>query len=121
MAAARILLVEDEALVSFAIEATLADAGYEVVTVRDGAAALVEFERDPARFHCILTDVRMPGRLTGWDVADRARELRPDIPVIYTTGDTDEEWATRGVPGSSVLSKPFKLDDAVSKISQALK
>lgn len=115
----RILLVEDEALISYAFEAMLTDAGYDVLTAPDGKSALSELERDSARFDCLITDIRMPG-MDGWSVAKRARELRPDLPVIYTTGDSDDEWMAKGVSDSSVLNKPFKLDDAVIRVAEVL-
>lgn len=119
MPSQRILLVEDEVLISFAFEAVLTDAGYDVLTAPDGPSALAELERDPARFDCLITDIRLPG-MDGWSVAKRVRELRPDLPVIYTTGDSHDEWGTRGVSDSSVLKKPFKLDDAVTHVGEVL-
>ena len=44
---------------------------------------------------------------TGWDVARRARELCPTLPVLYVTGDSEHEWAAQGVPSSTVIPKPF--------------
>lgn len=119
MPSQRILLVEDEALIAFAFEAMLADAGYDVITTADGRSALAELERDPARFDCLITDIRMPG-MDGWSVAKRARELRPDLPVIYTTGDSFGEWMAKGVSYSSLLKKPFKLEDAVARVGEVL-
>jgi two-component system, OmpR family, response regulator len=119
MADARILLVEDEALVSMALEAMLEDAGYRVIVAPDGAAALAEFQREPWQFDCLITDIWMPG-MDGWTVAERVREVRPGIPVIYTTGDSDDEWRIRGVPNSTVLNKPFALDDAIAQVADAI-
>lgn len=58
--------------------------------VPDGAAALAEFQREPWQFDCLITDIWMPG-MDGWTVAGRVRDVRPGIPVIYTTGDSDDE------------------------------
>jgi hypothetical protein len=44
---------------------------------------------------------------TGWDVAKRAREIVPTIPVVYMTGDGVVEWTSKGVPYSLLLTKPF--------------
>lgn len=51
--------------------------------------------------------MHLKGAVSGWEVAVRARELKPDLPVVYVTGDSGHEWASRGVPGSVVVSKPF--------------
>lgn len=120
MAGERILLVEDEALVAFALEAALLDAGYQVSYASDGTAALSNFEKDPGNFHCLITDIRMPG-IDGWMVAKRVREVRPSLPVIYITGDSQAEWAAKGVLNSTVLTKPFRLDEAASGVAKALR
>ena len=65
-------------------------------------------------------DINVPGRLDGWDVAKRARELRPDIPVIYMTGLAADDWASRGVPNSLLLQKPFALAQIVTAVAQML-
>jgi CheY-like chemotaxis protein len=49
----------------------------------------------------------MPGKLNGGDLARRARELQPLLPVIYMTGDSAAAWRSQGVPGSVLLQKPF--------------
>jgi CheY-like chemotaxis protein len=102
-----VLIVEDEPLVSMAIEDAVSDAGFEFVAVSTGDAAILELEQDPTRFSAVLTDVRMPGTATGWDVAHRARELCPTMPVIYMTGDSAYLWTAHGVPNSVLLQKPF--------------
>jgi CheY-like chemotaxis protein len=54
----------------------------------------------------LFTDIRMPGRLTGWDVAEQARTLRPGLPVIYATGYSED--APRLVPGARFFKKPYR-------------
>jgi CheY-like chemotaxis protein len=68
----------------------------------------------------LVTDIELGGRLTGWDVAQRARELKPDLPVIYMTGNSGDEWASRGVPNSVLITKPFAPAQIVTAVSQAL-
>ena len=119
MTAARILLVDDEVLITMAVEAALEDAGYEVTTVSNGDTALALFERDPHKFDCLVTDVRMPGT-DGWKLANRVRELRPGVPVIYMTGDSEVEWQAKGVADSNVLAKPFNLKEAVALVVDAV-
>lgn len=57
----------------------------------------------------------MPGQ-TGWALARRARELQPEIAVIYMTGDSAHEWTQQGVPESVLISKPFRHAQLVMAI-----
>lgn len=59
------------------------------------------------KYRALITDINMPGPLKGWDVARQARELIPDIPVIYMTADAAHQWSSMGVPNSLLLRKPF--------------
>ena len=102
-----VLIVEDDNLVSMAIEDLVELAGFATLTARSGDEAISELEKDTNRFCAILTDIRMPGRRSGWDVARVAREILPTMPMIYMTGDSTAEWAARGVPNSVLLQKPF--------------
>ncbi|MGA0601555.1 response regulator [Caulobacter sp. KR2-114] len=112
-----ILVVEDEPLILDVLQAVLTDGGYEVVKAQDGAAALAVIEADVARFRAIITDVRLGSGPDGWAIAARAREIAPHLPVVYMTGDSTHEWASKGVPGSVVLSKPFAPAQLVTTVS----
>jgi len=100
-----LLVVEDEALVRELIVLELEDAGYAVVEAEDGPTAirLLETHDDIA---LLFTDIRLPGGLTGWDIAEKARVLRPGLPVIYTTGFSSDEL--RLVAGAHFLKKPYR-------------
>jgi CheY-like chemotaxis protein len=100
-----VLLVEDEALVRSMIADELLDAGYLVIEASDGQGALEMLTKQPS-VDLLFTDIRMPGGLSGWDVAEQARVLRPDIPVIYATGFS--EAAPRLVPGARFFKKPYR-------------
>lgn len=102
-----VLIAEDEALISLVLADDLSDAGFETIVVATAQEAISEMELDPSRFCALLTDIRMPGKGNGWDVARRARELQSMIPVIYMTGDSAEQWRAQGVPGSVLFQKPF--------------
>jgi len=68
----------------------------------------------------LITDINLPGKLSGWEAAKRARELNPDIPVIYMTGAAADDWASRGVPNSLLLQKPFAPAQIVTAVAQML-
>ena len=100
-----VLLVEDEELVRLVIGDELRDAGYEVVEASNGTEAL-DMLNNGAAVDLLFTDIRMPGELSGWDVAERARSVRPDIPVIYASGFSDDQQ--RIVPGAYYFKKPYR-------------
>ena len=105
-----ILVVEDEALLQEAVCATLVDAGFEVVKSSNGEDAIRMLDAPDAAFLAPLTDVNLaPGKLTGWDVARRARHLNPDLPVVYMTGAGGQEWSSQGVPNSMLLANPSPM------------
>jgi DNA-binding response OmpR family regulator len=112
-----VLLVEDEFLLSAVMTQDLEDEGFAVHAVADGASAVKALEDPEMDFGALLTDIRLPGKLNGWDIALRARELMPNLPVIYTSGDQSAYWRKYGVPNSVMLSKPF----AMSKATEALR
>jgi DNA-binding response OmpR family regulator len=67
-----------------------------------------------------VTDINLIGRLDGWEVARAARETDPTMPIIYMTGTHAEEWASKGVPNSVILAKPFAPAQLVTAISNLL-
>lgn len=110
-----LLVVEDEPLVRELIVLELEDAGYDVAEAEDGATALAILEREPG-VALLFTDIRRPGGMTGWDIAERARVLRPGLPVIYTTGYSSEDL--RLVAGAQFLRKPYRPAMVIAAIEQ---
>jgi DNA-binding response OmpR family regulator len=116
----QLLVVEDEVLIHLSIEDALAEAGYEIVIAMNGKTAIAELDADAALFKGVITDIRLGSKETGWDVARHARELAPEMPIIYMTGDSAHEWASQGVPNSIVIQKPFAMGQLVAGISNLL-
>jgi CheY-like chemotaxis protein len=112
-----VLLVEDEPLIIDVLESALIESGYEVVKARTGTEAVEEIEAEVSRFRAIATDIRLGTGPDGWQLAQRARELMPHMPIVYMTGDSSHEWASKGVPGSVILAKPFAPAQLVTAIS----
>ncbi len=112
----RILLVEDNVEVAQFAAQLLGELGHDVVCEQSGEAALERALAEP--FDLVFTDVVMPG-MTGLDLAARLAERRPALPVILTTGYSDE-IATSGAGGRPVLLKPYKPETLASAIGQAL-
>lgn len=100
-----LLVVEDEALVRELIVLELEDAGYDIVEAEDGQTALRLLDEYPA-IALLFTDIRLPGGMTGWDIAEQARARRPGLPVIYATGYSNDDL--RLVAGAEFLNKPYR-------------
>lgn len=117
----RILVVEDEALIEQLVVSGLEDAGYEIRIANNAEDAIAMLESDGADYQAVVTDVNLaPQKLTGWDVAKRARELTADIPIVYMTGASNHEWTSSGVPNSILIAKPFAMGQIVTAVSQLL-
>lgn len=118
----RLLLVEDETLVAQTLEDALGESGFSVRHASSGAAGLIALEQNSERFSALLTDIRLqkPGP-DGFELAHRARELQPAIPVVYMSGDSAMEWLARGVPNSMMLQKPFAISQLITAVSNLLK
>ncbi len=98
-----LLLAEDEHTVAAVLNAALTDAGYEVLGAGNGNEAIKEIEADAARFRAVVTDIQLGTGPEGWEIARRARELVPTMPIIYMSGESAEEWTAKGVPGSLMM------------------
>jgi CheY-like chemotaxis protein len=77
--------------------------GFDVIHAADGEQTLAWCGRRAA--DVLVTDIRLPGKVDGWQIAERSREYNPDLPVIYATGFSPV--APRPVAGSLLLHKPF--------------
>jgi two-component system, cell cycle sensor histidine kinase and response regulator CckA len=116
-----ILVVEDEETVRTMTGRLLQSEGYEVLEAADGREALVLASADANRIDLVLTDVAMPD-LNGRDLADRLKQLRPGLPVLFMSGYTDDEMVRRGLidPEHPFLSKPFTPEVLAAKIRTLL-
>jgi CheY-like chemotaxis protein len=115
-----ILLAEDESLIALSIEEALQEGGFAVHAVDSGAEALSAIDAGTHLFAGLITDVRLGAGPDGWDVARRAREVLPSIPVVYMTGDSAAEHSSRGVPDSLLVQKPFAAIQIVTAIATLL-
>ena len=112
-----ILLVEDEPLVLLVAQDALEAGGYVVVPVDHPSKAMSVLDERIAELAGLVTDIRLPGGTDGWAIARHAREMRPDLPVVYTTGDSAGDWPVKGVPNSVVVQKPYAAAQLLTAIS----
>jgi two-component system, cell cycle sensor histidine kinase and response regulator CckA len=119
---ARILLVEDDALVRKLAHDVLADAGFDVIVALDGERAL-ELAADLDKpIDLLLTDVIMP-RASGPEIARVLRDARPDLRVLYMSGHPADELGARGLVERDVdlLRKPFGIEELIARVARALR
>lgn len=119
---ARILLVEDEAMLLDNLRTVLTKEGYLVETASTGDEAARIFEADQA-FDLIVTDIVMPGKLQGTTLSHRLREIRGDTPFVFMSGYA-REAAVHGNglrPEDIRLMKPIRRSDLIKAIETALK
>ena len=100
-----ILLVEDDALIRLLISEELADAGFAVQEAANGAQATELIRHPPAEYRLLITDIHMPGSLTGMEIASLMRSHHPELPIIYTTGRPDVVGPLG--PLDTLVAKPF--------------
>jgi CheY-like chemotaxis protein len=106
-----VLVVEDDFFVRYDIAGCLREAGYAVLETGSGEEALALCKSDMS-IDMIVTDVNLGGSASGWDVAKHFRSKKPDMPVIYISGEViDPE---RCVPGSVFVAKPYQHIDILS-------
>jgi CheY-like chemotaxis protein len=114
----KLILVEDDPLILACTQEALVDAGFEVLPALTGPEALELLSDTPACLAMML-DVRLEGRLDGWEVARRARSAQPDIAIIYTTTAETSDYRQQAVDRSILVQKPYTLDRAVSAAVEA--
>jgi nitrogen-specific signal transduction histidine kinase/CheY-like chemotaxis protein len=117
-----ILLAEDHEGLRQMSHEVLSGFGYSIVLARDGREAVEKFEANPRKFSLLVLDVVMP-RLGGPDAFEQIRGINPSIPVIFTSGYSEEsEILTSLVSrcGAQVLQKPYPPKDLARKIRDIL-
>jgi DNA-binding response OmpR family regulator len=73
------------------------------------------------KYRALVTDINLgPGKFDGWSVARHAREIDPNFPVVYMSGKDANDWASKGVPNSIMLAKPFEPAQLLTAVSQLL-
>jgi CheY-like chemotaxis protein len=113
-----ILVVEDEYLLQADVLHALGKAGLEADGVYSGEEALEVFANRP--YEVLITDARLGGGMTGWEVARRIREKDRTFPVIYLTASAVAEWTSEGVPDSILIAKPYVTGPLIAALSRLL-
>jgi CheY-like chemotaxis protein len=115
----RILLVEDELLITLSLQDALAEGGYTVELASNGKEALSRIAGGRA-WSGLVTDIRLGSGPDGWHIARTAREANPNIAIVYISGDSAADYSSHGVPDSVMLQKPFAPAQLVTALSSCL-
>jgi DNA-binding response OmpR family regulator len=115
-----ILVVEDDEQIQTIVEDALTEGGFEPAVAPSGEEAVTLLRGHRGKYCALVADIVLRGRIDGWEVARRAREIDPDFPVIYMTGAKADQWPSRGVPNSILMEKPFAPVHFVTAVSHLL-
>ncbi len=108
---ASVLFVEDDADLRDVISAELELAGFHVIVAETGEEAMAVLREREGSVDWLFTDIRLPGLIDGWRVADEFRFSHPLRPVVFATGARGER--PRDVNDSLFLRKPYRASDVV--------
>jgi len=111
-----VMVVDDEPNLRMLVSEVLQDLGYKTIEAADGQSAY-RLLQTPSHIDLLITDVGLPGGMNGRQLADAARELRPDLKILFITGYAESSLlADAGLTGMQVLTKPFPLDVLAARV-----
>jgi CheY-like chemotaxis protein len=123
-----ILIVDDDELVLPLAKGLIESLGYRVLSVSNGREAL-EILRQDTPIDLLFTDVVMPGAMSGLQLVEEARRLRPGLKVLYTSGYLNHRMPGRLynstlrdmlAPGIEHVGKPYRRDDLAVRLRKVL-
>ncbi|WP_213880380.1 response regulator [Pseudomonas sp. dw_358] len=116
-----VLIVEDEPSILMVLADYLSGEGYRVLQAENGEQAFRILATKP-HLDLMITDFRLPGGISGVQIAEPAVKLRPELKVIFISGFPAEivESNSPIARKAPILAKPFKLEDLQSKIESLL-
>jgi len=118
----KILVVEDQEAVRAVASGFLHDFGYDIVEAEDGLQAIAKLQEDPD-IDLMFSDVVMPGGLNGFDLAQAARGIKPDLKVVHTSGYPKGAMVHQEEPRfreGFIIMKPYRREDLQKIIRDAL-
>lgn len=115
-----ILVVEDEALLQSFVADALHDGGFGAVVASSGEEVVTLLKTHNGQYRALVTDIDLKGKMDGWEVAQHAREIDPEFPIIYMSGAAAADWSSKGVPNSVMLCKPFAPAQLLTALANLL-
>lgn len=116
-AAISVLLVEDEVMISNLVADCLNASGFSVHEVTNADEAL-RFIKSGADIDVLFTDINLPGTMNGAELAERARDLRPEMPIVYVSGRYKLSEIAPLVPRSLFIAKPYDPADVCALLTR---
>ncbi|WP_245477310.1 PAS domain S-box protein [Bradyrhizobium guangzhouense] len=115
-----ILIAEDDPFVRSSVIQRVEALGYRVVAAVNGKEALQRLRADP-RIDMLFTDIVMPGGMSGWELAEQARRVRPGLPVLFTSGYALETLVEQGrvQAHAVILTKPYRKAELAQRLRDA--
>ena len=115
-----VLVIEDDDSIQTVVEDALSDAGFEPAIAPSGEEAVTLLKGMKNTYRALVTDISLRGKIDGWEVAQQARQIDPEFPIVYISGKSAAEWPSKGVPNSVMLPKPFAPAQLVTAIANLL-
>jgi DNA-binding response OmpR family regulator len=107
-------------MISTVLSEALEMAGFELELADNGENAMMLLNERREDIRGVVTDIELGKGANGWEIARLARELIPEVPVVYMSGTHQSEWTSHGVPNSTFVGKPFAPSQIVTAISALL-
>ena len=115
-----ILVIEDDEAIQVVVEDALSEGGFEPAVAASGEEAVTLLKGMKGAYRALIIDISLRGKINGWEVAQKAREIDPEFPIIYMSGVSAAEWSSKGVPNSIMLQKPFAPAQLVTAVANLL-
>ncbi len=117
-----VLVVDDDLAVLEVASKVLTRGGFEVIQAHGAREALAVAEAEEVHVSLLLTDVVMPG-MSGRELSDRFRELRPEVPILFMSAYTEDEIILQGVRLAEVhfIAKPFTVEGLRKKVTEVIR
>jgi CheY-like chemotaxis protein len=114
-------VVEDDPMVRGLVTTRLLELGYRILEASDGATGLKILDSTET-IDLLLTDVVLPGAMTGRELGDAAKKKRPKLKILYSSGYTRSSIDHQGKldPGVHFLPKPFRRAELAAKVREVL-
>jgi CheY-like chemotaxis protein len=119
-----ILIVEDDPDIQGVVEDALTEGGFRCAVVASADVASAEealtLLQAGQKYLALVADINLRGRMTGWAATRAARDMDPNIPIVYMTAGAADQWPSQGVPKSILLQKPFAPAQLITAVSALL-
>ncbi|MGO8697986.1 MAG: response regulator [Limisphaerales bacterium] len=116
-----VLIVDDEAHIRGLAQDALTKLGYSTILAGDGESALLRYREEGDRIRLVVLDLGMPG-LGGWECLKQLKSLRPQLPIVITTGYVGEDLRerVRQEGATELLTKPYPMESLTRRVRQIL-